>query len=134
MISEIIIDNVIRTTDFEAKDFLLKLFIMKLSNGYSYNDDKVNHCLELMLDNSKLVEIEHIDMKFITENIAKFVYNGDKYIFKDITIKYIDNIDCVICVGYKYIEKINEDRGDVSYMDTYVNISFIDNPKVLKKS
>ena len=33
---------------------------------------------------------------------------------------------------YEYIEKINENRDDVSYINAYSNISFADYPEILK--
>ena len=132
--SEIIIDNLIKNSNFKDKDFLLKLFIMNLVKDYRYNDDKVNRVLELMLDNSKFVKAEHIDMVYITKNIDKFAYYADKYYIKDVTLGSIDNINSIIQINYKYLEKINENRADVDYNDNCVNISFIDYPEVLKKS
>lgn len=107
---------------------------MKLSGNYSGNDNKVNHALELMLNSSKFVEAEDIDMDYITENINKFIYKADDCNIKDITLASIDNIDCTVQINYKYLKKINEDRADIGYNDSCVNISFICYPEMLKKS
>jgi hypothetical protein len=61
------------------------------------------------------------------------MYNHENYNIKDIKIIDVDNIDCVVKVNFNYMEKINEDRCDVSYQSSYTTINFIDNPDILKK-
>ena len=134
MISEVIIDSVIKNANIKDKDFLLKMFIMNLSEGYSYNDYKINHALEIMLNSDNIVKLEDIDMDYIVEHVSDFIYKAEEYNIKDITINSINNINGTIEIRYKYLAKMNEDRGDMDYSETYVNISFIDNPKMLKKS
>lgn len=131
MISELVIDSIIKNAKCENKDFLLKIFILNLSDySYSYNDYKVNRALELMLDNSKFIENEHIDMDYITQNIAEFIYKGEKYEYKDIYINRINNIEGTIEIRYKYKDKDKEE----DYTESYFNVNFIENPQVLKKS
>lgn len=134
MISEKIIEAVIKQAKLEDKDTMLAQFIVKLGNNYSYNDDKVNHCLELLLDRTKFVRYVDIDINHIKNNFNRYVYNADKYIIKDIEFKSIDNIEGVIYIDYKSKEKINENRDDIGFSQYNVAISFIDNKEVLKKS
>lgn len=129
MISELIIDSIIKNAEFENKDFLLKTFILNLSD-YSYNDYKINRALELMLDTSKIIENEHVDIDYITQHIAEFIYKGEKYEYKDIHINRINNIEGIIEIRYKYKDKDKEE----DYTESYFNINFIDKPEVLKKS
>lgn len=129
MISELIIDSIIKNAKCENKDFLLKTFILNLSD-YSYNDYKINRALELMLDTSKFIENEHVDMDYITQNIAEFIYKGEKYEYKDIYINRINNIEGTIEIRYKYKDKDKEE----DYTESYFNVNFIENPQVLKKS
>ena len=49
-----------------------------------------------------------------------------------IKIDYVDNIDCTIYINFRYLEKGNEDKGDVSYTSSYSTISFTDYPEILK--
>ena len=60
------------------------------------------------------------------------MYQIDKYNIKNIRVDSIDNIDCTVRVKFEYLEKINEDRDDVSYANTYSEISFNDYPEILK--
>ena len=132
MISKSVIEAVIKQAKQADKDMMLNAFIVNLGGYYSYNDDKVNHCLELLLGGTKYVNPDEVNMDYIKKNFNKYVYNADKYIIKDIDIKNIDNIEGVIRVDYKSKEKINKDRDDIVFNQYSVNISFIDNPEVLK--
>lgn len=134
MISKAIIEAVIKQAKPADKDNMLSMFITKLSDNYSYNDDKVNHCLELLLGGTNLVTPNNVNMDYIKKNFSKYVYKAEKYIIKDIELKSIDNIEGVIYVDYKYKEKINEDRDDIDFSQNCISISFIDNKEVLKKS
>ena len=134
MISETIIKAVINQAERVDKDTMLAQFIIKLGNDYSYNDNKVNHCLELLLDEAKLISPNEVNMDYIKKNFNNYIYNSDRYIIKDIELKSIDNIEGIIYICYKSKEKINEDRDDVGFNQYNASISFIDNPEVLKKS
>lgn len=132
MISKAIIEAIIKQAKPADKDMMLGAFISKLSGGYSYNDDKVNHCLELLLDGKKYVSSYNVDMDYVKKNFNKYIYNSDKYIIKDIELKSIDNIEGTIYVDYKSKEKINENKDDVAFNQYGVNVSFIDDKQVLK--
>ncbi len=132
MISKAIIEAVIKQSNPIDKDMVLGLFITNLGGNYSYNDDKVNHCLELLLNKTRLIIPNNVNIGYIEKNLNKYIYNADKYIIKDIKIKSIDNIEGIIYLDYICKEKINEDKNDVGFSQYNVNISFIDNPEVLK--
>lgn len=134
MVSESIIKAILKQAKSDDKDLVLMLFINKLADGYSYNDNKVNHILELLVNPRSFVELEHINLKCINDIITKYIYQAEKYNISDVTITGIDNIDCVVNVSYKYVEIINEDRGDITPSTGNVSISFIDYPQVLNKS
>ena len=134
MISKAIIEAVIKQAKPVDKDRMLEAFISKLNGEYSYNDDKVSRCLEILLGASQLVNPYDVDMDYIKKNINKYIYKPENYIIKDIELESIYNIDGVVCIGYKSKEKINEDRNDIEFEHRIVNISFIDYPQVLKKS
>lgn len=134
MISKAIIEAVIKQAKPVDKDRMLEAFIGKLGGDYSYNDDKVNHCLELLLGASQLVNPGDVDMDYIKKNINKYIYKPENYIIKDIELKSIDNIEGIVYVNYTFKEKINEYRDDIDFNYNTINISFIDYPEVLKKS
>ena len=62
---------------------------------------------------------------------AKYKY-ADAPKGEDIKATSVDNIDCTIRIEFAYLEKINEDKDDVSYAKSYQDVSFIDNPLILK--
>ena len=134
MISKLVLKAVLNQASKDNKDTVLALFLDNLSNNYSYNDGKVNHVLDMLLNNMTIVEEKDIDMDYIKENLDKFLYRYDSYNVKDIKIEAIDNINYAVRVSYKYIEKINEDRDDVTYQDSFVTIDIDSFPKVLKNS
>lgn len=134
MISKSIIEAVIKQAKPADKDMMLGKFIVKLSDNYSYNDDKVNHCLELLLGVTKYVSTDDVNMNYVKEHFNEYIYKSENYIIKDIELKSIDNIEGIIHIDYKSKEKINEDRDDIGFSQYNINVSFIDNPEVLKKS
>ena len=133
MISESIIDAIIKQATIENKDNVLKMFIKNLRSNY-YNDTVINRVLELLINPKCLVKKEHINMDCIIKNFSSWLYQPNNLIVKDITLSSIDNIEGLIHVSYKYKEKINEDRDDIDFINSIVSISFIDNPEVLKNS
>lgn len=134
MISKSIIDAVIRQAKLGDKDRMLSAFIFKLNDGYLGNDNKINHCLELLLGEVTPVGPDNLNMDYIKEHFDKYVYKADEYIIKDIELNVIDNIEGIIHINYKCKAKINEYRDDIDFHDYDICISFIDNPEVLKNS
>lgn len=134
MISSFIIDAILKQAKPENKDNILKMFIEKLSDNYSYNDSKVNHVLELLINPKVMIEKEHINMDYINKNFTKWLYRPDDIIIKDIAFKSIDNIEGLVYISYSYKAKLNEYRDDIDFNNNTISISFIDYPEVLKKS
>lgn len=134
MISIKLLNAVLKGANTSNKDNVIKEFIRYIDYGYDYNNQKQNRILEMLVDESSVIQPEDININYIKDNISKFVYKSEEYIIKNITIKDIDNISCNVIVKYDYIEKINEDRDDISYSTTNIQINYIDNPEVLKKS
>ena len=133
MINKTIIDVVLKAADEKSKIAVIKELLNHISLNYDYNDNKAGHILEMLVDASTIVKIEDINLDYINEHLNLLIYNHDKYNIRNIKIDSIDNIDCTVRVVYEYLEKINEDRDDVSYTSNYNSISFIDNPDILKK-
>lgn len=101
--------------------------------NYDYNDQKANHILEMLVDNSSVVCVNDVNLVYIKANPRIIICEHEKYNINDIEVLDIDNIDCTVKLSFKYLEKINEDRDDVSYTECIINISYIDNPDILKK-
>lgn len=134
MIKKSIINAVIKQAKVEDKDRVLLMFIERLSEN-DYDDSKVNNMLELMLEGvSKLKNICDFNIDIIKENISTYIFNCENYNIKNVKIKSIDNIECNIITEYEYIDKINEERDDVSYSTGIAYISFDSYNRMLKKS
>ena len=130
MISKNIVNCVLNSADVESKNFVIRMLLNYIANQY-YGDKKIQHILDLMLDSEQFIEAEHINIDYIKNNLNLLMWKADEYNIKDIEFVGVDNVDCVVIVAYKYLEKINEDRDDVTYTDSKANISFVDYPDII---
>lgn len=130
MISKNIVNCVLNSADVESKNFVIRMLLNYIANQYD-GDKKIQHILDLMLDSEQFIEAEHINIDYIKNNLNLLMWKADEYNIKDIELVGVDNVDCVVIVAYKYLEKINEDRDDVSYTDSKANISFVDYPDII---
>ena len=130
MISKNIVNCVLNSADVESKNFAIKMLLNYIGNQYD-GDKKIQHILDLMLDSEQFIEAEHINIDYIKNNLNLLMWKADEYNIKDIELVGVDNVDCVVIVAYKYLEKINEDRDDVTYTDSKANISFVDYPDII---
>lgn len=131
MINKSIIKAILSVSTKEAKDIIINELLNHISINYDYNDNKANHILEMLVDPKTVISDKDINLDYINENLNLVMYNYDKYNIRNIKVTGVDNIECEVKIKYEYLEKINEDRDDVSYSTTYINISFIDNPDIL---
>lgn len=132
MINPKIFKAVLMAATKETKDAVFNELIIHMSHTYDYKDNCAGHIIEMLVDKTAVITKDKVNLDYIEKNLNLLMYNFDKYLFKDIEVDYIDNIDCIVRISYKYLEKINEDRGDVSYTPSYANINFNDSPEILK--
>ena len=133
MINKSVIKAVLGAASKESKDLIINELLNHISLSYDYNDKKAGHILEMLVDPKTIISTKDINLDYINENLNLVMYNHDKYNIKNIKVADVDNIDGTVNFEYEYLEKINEDRGDVSYTNGHVYISFIDIPDILKK-
>lgn len=134
MVSEKIINCIINSAKTESKDKLIKMLLENIQGGFNYNDDKVNHVLELLVDKSSYIGILDVNINYIKEHLELLMYNHENYNIKDIKISHIDNLNGDIIFSFSYLEKVNEDRADVTYTNTTRSVNYINNPEILKLS
>ena len=132
MVNKNVINAIIKNALLQDKDNVIKMFIDYIQDNVSYNDDKVSHILEMLIDKTAIKTIDDVNKDFVEDNMQLCVWQYDNYNIKDIEIIGINNIDCLVKISYKRMEKINEDRGDIDWENCTSSISYIDNPKVLK--
>ena len=132
MINPKIFNAVLMAATKETKDLVLKALVEHIGNNYDYNDEKVGHIVDILVDKTSFITPEKVNLKFVETHPEFLMYQIDKYNIKNISIKSVDNIDCVVRFNFEYLEKINEDRGDVRYTNSYHDISFLDHPEILK--
>jgi hypothetical protein len=134
MINDKIINVIINDSNSYNKDIVIKELLKHIDNGYDYNDIKKNHILEMLVDTDTIITIDKVNIDYVIEHFVDFMYKGDRYNYRNLKVENVDNIDCLINVSYEYMEKINEDRGDIDWVKANYNINFNDRPEVLKKS
>ena len=132
MINPKIFKAVLMVATKETKDAVLEALMVHMSHTYDYNDNCAGHIIEMLVDKNAVVTKDKVNLDYIKKNTTLLLYDSDKYLFKDIKVDYVDNIDCFVRISYEYLEKINEDRGDVSYIPSSANLNFNDLPEILK--
>ena len=132
MINPKIFKAVLMAATKETKDLVLEALVYHIGNNYDYNDNKVGHIVDMLVDKNAFVTPEKVNLKWIETHPERLMYQIDKYNIKNISVDSVDNIDCTVRVKFEYLEKINEDRDDVSYTSSSSNISFNDYPEILK--
>ena len=132
MINEKIFNAVLMAATKETKDNVLKALIEHIGKNYDYNDAKAGHIIEMLVDKTAIITPDKVNFKWVEAHLERLMYYHDKYNIRDISVDSIDNIDCTVRVKFQYLEKINEDKGDVSYTNTHSDIDFNDYPEILK--
>ena len=132
MINPKIFNAVLMAATKETKDLVLKELVKHIGNNYDYNDSKVGHIVDMLVDKNAVVTPDKVNLKWVENHQDMLLYETDKYNIRNISVDYVDNIDCTVRINFEYIEKINEDREDVSYTSSYSKINFNDYPEILK--
>lgn len=132
MINPKIFNAVLMAATKETKDLVLKALVHHIGNNYDYNDNKVGHIVDMLVDKNAFVTEDKVNLKWIEAHPERLMYKSEEYNIRKISVDSVDNIDCTVSVKYEYLEKINEDRDDVSYTSSRTNISFNDYPEILK--
>ena len=132
MINPKIFNAVLMAATKETKDLVLKELVKHIGNNYDYNDSKVGHIVDMLVDKNAVITPEKVNIKWLEAHPEQIIYQHDKYNIKNISIESIDNIEGTVRVKFEYIEKIKEDHDDVSYTSSYSDVSFIYYPEILK--
>lgn len=131
MISKKVFNAIAMTTTKENKELVIAEVLNHISFNYDYNDKKANHLLEMLVDSTAIVKPEDVNLSYFDTNKDQLIYRSNEYDIKDITVKDVDNIDGLIWIEFKYLEKVNKDRDDVSYTTGKSLISYLDFPEIL---
>ena len=132
MINPKIFNAVLMAATKETKDLVLKELLKHVDNNYDYNNNKAGHIVDMLVDKNAVVTPDKVNLKWVENHQDMLIYQIDKYNIRNISIDSVDNIDCTVRINFEYIEKVNEDREDVSYTSSYSKINFNDYPKILK--
>ena len=132
MINPKIFNAVLMAATKETKDLVLKALLEHIGNNYDYNDSKVGHIVDMLIDKNAIITPEKVNLKWVEEHKDMLMYEPDKYNIRNISVDYVDNIDCIVRIKFEYIEKVNEDKEDVSYISSKSDINFNYYPEILK--
>lgn len=132
MINPKIFNAVLMAATKETKDLVLKALVYNIGKNYDYNDEKVGHIVDMLVDKNAFITPDKVNLKWIENNPERIMYTHEKYNIRNISVDSVDNIDCTVRIKFEYLEKINEDRDDVSYTTSYSDIDFNNYPQILK--
>lgn len=132
MINKNILYAILKASTISNKNVVLKELLTHVSNNYDYDNKKADHIIGMLMGTEKPVTVDRFNKDYIENNLNRLFWNCDKYNIKDIKATSVDNIDCTMRIEFAYLEKIDEDKDDVSYNNSYQDVSFIDNPGILK--
>lgn len=132
MINPKVFNAVLMASTKETKDNVLKALVEHIGRNYDYNDQKVGHIVDMLVDKNAFITLEQVNLKWVLNHQDRLMYQIEKYNIKNISVDSVDNIDCTVRINFEYLEKVNEDRGDVSYTRSHSDISFNDYPEILK--
>ena len=132
MINPKIFNAVLMAATKETKDLVLKALVEHIGRNYDYNDQKVGHIVDMLVDKNAVITHDKVNLKWIEEHKDMLMYEPDKYNIRNISIDSVDNIDCSVRIKFEYIEKVNEDKEDVSYISSKSDINFNYYPEILK--
>ena len=132
MINPKIFNAVLMAATKETKDLVLKALVEHIGRNYDYDDQKVGHIVDILIDKNAVVTPDKVNLKWVENNQDKLIYQIDKYNIRNISVDSVDNIDCTVRINFQYIENVNKDREDVSYTSCHSDISFNDYPEILK--
>lgn len=132
MINPKIFNAVLMAATKETKDLVLKELLKHVDSNYDYNNNKAGHIIDMLIDKNAVITTEKVNLKWVENHQDMLIYQIDKYNIRNISVKSVDNIDCTVRINFEYIEKVNEDKEDVSYTPSYSKINFNDYPEILK--
>ena len=132
MINPKIFNAVLMAATKDTKDLVLKALIEHIGINYDYNDQKVGHIVDMLVDKNATITPDKVNLKWVENHLDRLMYQQDKYNIRNISVDSIDNIDCTVRINFECLEKVNEDREDVSYTSSHSDISFNDYPEILK--
>ena len=132
MINPKIFNAVLMAATKETKDLVLKALVEHIGNNYDYNDQKVGHIVDMLVDKNAVITPEKVNFKWVEEHKDMLMYEPNKYNIRNIYVDSVDNIDCAVRIKFEYIEKVNEDKEDVSYISSKSDINFNYYPEILK--
>jgi len=132
MINPKIFKAVLMAATKETKDAVLQALVEHIGRNYDYNDRKVGHIVDMLVDKNAVITLDKVNLKWVETHLDRLMYQQDKYNIRNISVDSVDNIDCTVRINFEYLEKVNEDRGDVSYTSSYSDVSFNDYPEILK--
>ena len=89
MINPKIFNAVLMAATKETKDLVLKALVEHIGRNYDYNDQKVGHIVDMLVDKNAVITPDKVNLKWVEANPKHLMYQHEKYNIKNISIKDI---------------------------------------------
>ena len=76
--------------------------MVHLTNSYDYNDNRKSHVLEMCVDSKAIVKANQVDLEYARKYIEEYITNKREQTIVNISVDYVDNIDCSVKINYTY--------------------------------
>ena len=102
MINPKIFKAVLMAATKETKDLVLKELVKNIGRNYDYNDQKVGHIVDILVDKDAIITPEKVNLKWVENHLDRLIYNHEKYNIKNIIIQPVDSIISKDTIDYLY--------------------------------
>ena len=79
MINPKIFKAVLMAATKETKDAVLQALVEHIGRNYDYNDQKVGHIVDMLVDKNAVVTPDKINIEWIGNHLDRLMYQQDKY-------------------------------------------------------
>ena len=86
MINPKIFNAVLMAATKETKDLVLKELLKHVGNNYDYNDSKVSHIVDMLVDKNAVVTPDKVNLEWVENHQDMLMYKIDKYNIRNISV------------------------------------------------
>lgn len=131
MINEKVFKAILATS--KNIDKVMNEVLKHINTETDYDDAKGTHLLEMLVDDSTILEAKDIDIDYLYKHLDLVSYQSNGIFIKNLRVNYIDNIEGVVHLKYDYITNAEKDIKNPVYMKADSVISYLYYPKIIKQ-
>lgn len=114
-------------------DKVMNEVLKHINTKTDYSDAKGNHLLEMLVDDSAILEAKDVDIDYLYKHLNLISYQADMIIIKNLKVNYIDNIYGEVHLNYEYINKTEGEVKNPVYAKADTYVSYLDYPEIIKQ-